>query len=272
MSCERNSNQAARAAKSSGISPGQSKFGRISGVMLGAARRGLGRSATAALSVVEGFDAPKSVASLGILVPLAALRGDKMRRQVLQWLSLAKVGQTAGVFAGTGLGRLSRIEKSGLVEGIEQRFFFKNRKLPVGMWQSRLTPWLNTRDVLGAGQAQASSGVMFEIEGKTWHRGTTTVKTPAGERTISHLQSLSLPASHYYFNRPLSDNEAVGIVAGQKGFEPKYMAGYAGQITEVESLSPAWASLKKGLIKTHLFWSEFAPSGCVTRDWGQKRP
>ena len=69
-----------------------------------------------------------------------------------------------------------------------------------------------------------------------------------------HLQSMSLPQQHYYFSRCLSDNEAVGIVTGQKGFDPKYMEGYVGQISEVESLAPTWARTKKSLIRGQLLW------------------
>jgi hypothetical protein len=98
--------------------------------------------------------------------------------------------------------------------------------------------------------------MMFELGGKTWHRGTLVLKTNQGERTITHLQSLALPAAHYYYNRRLSDNEAVGIVSGQKGFEPKALPGYAGQVSEVEALCPAWADLKRGLIQAHLRWGE----------------
>ncbi len=103
---------------------------------------------------------------------------------------------------------------------------------------------------------------MLEIGGargrdkKTWHLGSSVVNTPAGQRTITLLQCLSLPQTHYYFNRLLSEQEAVGIVAGQKGFEPKYREGYVGQISEIESLSPVWANTKRAMIKSHIFWGE----------------
>ena len=56
---------------------------------------------------------------------------------------------------------------------------------------------------------------MVEWHDQSWHRGTTVVKTGRGERTVTHLQRLSLPAVHYYFNRRLSDQEVVGIVSGR---------------------------------------------------------
>lgn len=104
---------------------------------------------------------------------------------------------------------------------------------------------------------------MFDVNGKTWHRGTVVLQTTQGERTISHLQSLTFPAVHYYYGRRLDDNEAVGIASAQKGFDPKHLperpsglpaTGYAGQISEIESLLPMWASMKRGLIQAHLRW------------------
>ncbi len=59
---------------------------------------------------------------------------------------------------------------------------------------------------------------------------------------------------HYYFDRTLHDKEAVGIISGHKEFEARHLPGYAGEITEVESLVPTLANVKQGLIKTHLCW------------------
>jgi hypothetical protein len=183
-------------------------------------------------------------------VQQAEFTAGRMRKAALLAVGALKLGQTASAFIGTGLARLSRQERASA----EQRFFFPNTtKLPVGVWPSRLTPLLNRLD---GGQGD---GVMFEVKGKTWHRGTVALKTGGGERTITHLQSLSLPQTHYYFDRRLSDNEAIGLVSGQKGFEPKYMAGYVGQVSEVESLAPAWAAAKTGLIRARLRWGGAAP-------------
>ncbi len=123
----------------------------------------------------------------------------------------------------------------------------------VATWQSRLTPLLNRLD-RGPGRIKQSDGLMFEMGGKSWHRGAVVIETVGGERTLTHLQSLTAPATHYYFNRRLTDTEAVGIVSGQRGFEPKYLDGYVGQVSEVESLSPRWAMVKKNLIRTRLRW------------------
>ncbi len=171
------------------------------------------------------------------------------RQAALLSLGVLKLGNAAGRFAGTGLARLSR--PGGKVEA---RVFFPNsRRLSVGVWSSKLTPLLNRLDG-GLGRIKADDGLMFEVDGQSWHRGTIVLDTVRGERTITHLQSMTAPSAHYYFNRRLTDTEAVGIASGQRGFAPKYMAEYAGQISEVESLSPRWALFKKNLIRTHLRW------------------
>ncbi len=182
-------------------------------------------------------------------------------RRAAMAVGLLKLGQAAGNFAGTGLARLSRAGEPGITAGMEQQFFFPGTtQRPVRLWQSRLTPLLNRADA-GISRLQRSDGVMVESQGQTWHRGTTVVKTTQGERTMTHLQSMTAPSTHYYFNRRLSDNETVGIITGQKGFEPKSLEGYAGQVGEVESLFPAWAQAKQGLIQAHLRWGERGKAG-----------
>ncbi len=174
----------------------------------------------------------------------------RLRHQGFLAAGALKLGHTATIFAGTGVAHLTRDEKSLS----EQRFFFPNTtKVPVGVWQSSLTPLFNRLDS-GLGPVRDSDGMMLEIKGQTWHRGTLEVSTAQGERMITHIQSMSLPQQHYYFSRRLSDNEAVGLVTGQKGFDPKYMDGYVGQISEVESLAPTWVRLKKSLIRSQLLW------------------
>lgn len=191
---------------------------------------------------------------------------DRLRRRAILTLGLLRLGQAASVMAGTGLGRLSRSDEGE----VERRVFFPNSsRQPVGLWPSRLTSLFNQADA-GITPVKAGEGLMFEVGGKTWHRGTLTFQTSQGERTLTHLQSLSLPSTHYYFDRPLGDNETVGIVTGQKGFEPKQLPGYAGQVSEVESLCPAWAGVKHSLIQTHLRWGQVSPQ--LTQLTGSVRP
>lgn len=331
MSCERSANKfSGTAGVKAGISAVQGKFNSATGRMIGSLTRGMGRSATSALRVIESFDGP-SLNSLGA-VPVALEAGallasmragrraqklpemsvppevkgvvqnepqempawvarfkergqagksdstraqqqssrsrsatanrvaEEVRRRAILAVGLLKLGQAAGTFAGTGLARLSRRSEPGITAGLEQQFFFPDStRRPVRVWQSRVTPLFNRADA-GISEVQRSEGLMVESQGQTWHRGTTVVKTTQGERTLTHLQSLTMPSTHYYFNRRLSDNETVGIITGQKGFEPKTLDGYAGQISEVESLFPAWAQTKRGLIQAHLRWGD-RPAG-----------
>ncbi len=186
-------------------------------------------------------------------------QAGRMRRRATMAIGLLKLGQAAGTFAGTGLARLSRRGETGVTAGLPQQFFFpRSSSKSVRLWPSRLTPLFNRADA-GLSRLQRSEGLMVEYQGQSWHRGAMVVKTAQGERTMTHLQSLTVPSTSYYFDRRLSDNETVGIVTGQKGFEPKSMEGYAGQIGEIEALFPAWAQTKRGLIRAHLRWGETSP-------------
>jgi hypothetical protein len=52
------------------------------------------------------------------------------------------------------------------------------------------------------------------------------VQTAGGQRTITHLQSLKLPAQHYYFDRKLSDEDVAGVITGRE--KAPRMKGYVG--------------------------------------------
>ncbi|MCL4303505.1 MAG: hypothetical protein KJ077_47910 [Anaerolineae bacterium] len=167
------------------------------------------------------------------------------------------VGQLArGAFSVgvSQLVRLSRTRNLGTTTQEKNLLFFFKRNIPVKMWGSSLTPTLNRLDVVGNPQKIISnSGVMFRLGkvGSTWHNGTTVVKMGNGQsRTITHLQDLTFPANHYYFNRQISNKEAVGIASGQ--VKPKSVSGYVGYVSPVEGLMPAWANAKQCLIKAYL--------------------
>ncbi len=138
-------------------------------------------------------------------------------------------------------------------------------KAQVRFWESGLAGPLNKADLLGGhvtGKGvRSSEGAVFEIGEKTWHRGTSVVDTPGGERTITHLQSLSLPADHYYFNRPLGDEHAAGIAV--KTVRPEDVPGYVGQVSSLEALTPGWAMAKRAMITSQLYWGGSGPAGQV---------
>lgn len=167
------------------------------------------------------------------------------------------VGQLAkGVFSVgvSQLVRLSRIRDLGTTTQEKNLLFFFKRNVPIKMWGSSLTPTLNRLDLVGNPQQIISnSGAMFRLGkvGSTWHNGTTVVKMGNGQsRTITHLQDLTFPASHYYFDRQISSKEAVGIASGQ--VKPESVSGYVGYVSPVEGLMPAWANAKQCLIKAYL--------------------
>jgi hypothetical protein len=119
----------------------------------------------------------------------------------------------------------------------------------------RLSQVLNRLDLVGShrlGQnVVRSEGDVVRAGRGAWHRGTSVVKTPGGERTITHVQSLSLPAQHYYFDRPPSDEQVAGVVSGRE--KAHQLPGYRGEVHRLESLVPSWGVAKKAMIMTRLY-------------------
>jgi hypothetical protein len=261
--------------------------------MLGSFNRGRGVLATKALAVVDSVDMPKSidalmpVAAAGALVAgmrrpgraggILALRDGRRQDQaglgqqkskaarglILNSMATAQLGRALTGGIGTAVSRLSRDKK-----GPAQTEGYFGREGPgvgprtvVRTWSSRLTPLLNARDVFGQPgiKVKASGGMMLEHNGKTWHLGETVVETAGGKRHLTHLQSMSAPGAHYFFSGPVNKWEAVGLISGNANYPPRSIPGYAGQITEVESVCPIWANAKQALVKTHLLWGQVEP-------------
>lgn len=208
--------------------------------------------ALAVVGVGENSQWPHRVRALAASARLAA---RTLLPQAYPALKVIQATDRLTSAVGTGLGRLSQTGPAGTVTQEKRRLLFFKQQVPVSLWKSSLTPLLNKRDVIGTTQAQkvvSSRGVMFTTGGKTWHQGTTVVKMPAGRRTLTHLQSLSLPASHYFFDRPVSKERSVGLASGT--LKPAEVPGFVGQVSAAESLCPAWAANKQTLIKAHLHW------------------
>jgi hypothetical protein len=179
-------------------------------------------------------------------------------RGVMKTTKKIKTGMAIGaVTASTAAGLSLTGKNKDLVQQRRSGLFFKSR-VKVGFAKSRLTGLLNRLDLAGShrlGQNVVSSeGELVTARGKAWHRGAVVFKTPQGERTMTHLQSMSLPATHYYFDRALTDEETAGIVTGQKGFKPHQIAGYVGEVNAMEGLAPAWAQTKHAMIRTRLYF------------------
>ncbi|MFC1975328.1 hypothetical protein ACFLXQ_02895 [Chloroflexota bacterium] len=179
-------------------------------------------------------------------------------RGVMKTTKKIKSGLAIGAVAASTVAGLSLEEKTQeLVQERRSGLFFK-AKVKVEFSKSRLTGLLNRLDLSGThrlGQNIVSSeGELVSARGKAWHRGTVVFKTPPGERTMTHLQRMSLPATHYYFDRSLTDEETAGIVSSQPGFKPQQMAGYVGEINAMEGLAPTWAQTKRAMIRTRLYF------------------
>lgn len=179
-------------------------------------------------------------------------------------IKVMKTVEWSSQVAGNVAGALSKTEETGQVMQEKQTLFFFKSQTPVTLWKSSLTPLLNRGDVPGTGRLtgqniRASEGVMFPMGGKTWHRGTTVLKMPDGERTVTHLRSLAYPAHSYYFNQPLSNEQAVGLATGQT--EPGEVSGFVGQVSAIEGLAPGWAETKRAMILTQLYYGRMKAEG-----------
>jgi hypothetical protein len=218
------------------------------------------RVAPAAGKVLKAADGPvgKVVSTAGTIgVNLVALRNPAVAG--VMGLVNAAGGITRAV--GNTAGEASRTDLAGtVVQDKRVALFFKGKEA-VNLWKSSLTGRLNRADLLGShrlansGSVYASDGVMFETRGQTWHRGTSVISTPSGgQRTVTHLQSLGFPARHYYFDRRVGDEDAVGIATGR--VSAAGVPGYVGQIGGMEGLLPGWKQTKRAMITSVLYWGD----------------
>lgn len=165
-----------------------------------------------------------------------------------------KLSEVATGTVGTAVATLSETDKVDTVTVERRRFLIFKSKQAVTLRRSSLTNWLNRRDVIGRRQILKSDGLVFTTGGKSWHQGTISFKMGQGRRTITHLQSLSYPAENYYFDRPLANQQATALAAGQAKAET--IPGYVGRVSKVETLCPSWAGTKKVLILARLHWKD----------------
>ena len=256
MSCRRSSSQVGRlAAARSGISATSSQMVGLVGSAVNRLQKQLGGAATDTLRLVNQFNPPPTIESLNPLVAVGGLTGQltgqrHLHNHLKNGLGTVRLARNVSSGLGTGLARLSRAGGQPVI----QRSFFRER-VQARQWQTRLTTAVNARDLmlLPGVTVKASYGQMVEVGGQSWHAGLMLVQTAQGERAMTHLQRLSIPAAHVYFDRALKDQEIVGIIAGERGYEPRHLRGFAGELTEVESLLP-FSRLKQSLIKAHLLW------------------
>lgn len=166
--------------------------------------------------------------------------------------------QGASTLIGSSLAGFTKTADAGTVSHEKRRFLVFKSHQDVPLWKSSLTARINKGDlVVPPNRVVSSDGTMFKAQNMTWHRGTTVMKTDDGQRTISHLQSLNLPATHYYFDQPLSDEKAVGLAMGT--VKPESLPGYVGHVGSFEGLSPLTARAKHWMIKSYLFYGPRTP-------------
>ena len=195
-----------------------------------------------AINTVERSNAPRGFATgfnIATLGSFSRVRG---------------ISNTLAKTTATVVNPLADKSRTSLAASVVQKkrvLLFFNKKTAVQVWNSSAGKLLNRPDhIMPAKNIIAEKSAMLKINGISWHRGTITFRTPGGQkRTMTHIQSLSFPAQHYYFNRPLSDKETAGLLTGQSGYRPEKMKGYLGQVSDIESLSPGWAHAKHQLLK-----------------------
>lgn len=272
MSCQKQSRRVNQAGLATGLSQLSSQAGNRLGEWLDqatkeadSAGRAIAPAVTAALAVVSPTN-PAQVSKQRVLSSaiVSAARGVAILGKSGQMAQAVPLVRTASRVAsvseymtaalGSGVAALSKTDEAGQVIQEKRYLLFFKSKQTVSLWQSHLTGLLNRRDLIGRREITASEGVLFESGGKSWHRGTITFKTQQGQRTITHLQGLSYPGNHYYFDRPISNEQAVGLATGQ--LKPERVPGFAGQLGKLESLCPTWAGTKRALILAKLHWGE----------------
>jgi hypothetical protein len=300
MSCERLQNQVKKCAVKNGLSAMGSRAANLGGQLLTGLERGtdaLGSAAAPGVGVAMrlGVIPSKStrrglqvsgVAAAGVAGFVAGRRGQvaqgllraggingvlklalRLQPQLKAAYGVVQAVDKVSSAAGSGAAMLSYNGAAGRTTVKERRLFLFEGTRRVDVWRSRLTGVLNRSDQLSR-NVVSSRGVMFKVNNSTtWHSGTSVVQTSAGTQTITHLRSLNLMGRHYYFDRPLSARNAAGIAAGQ--LDPTTVPGFKGQVSGVESLVPAWASLKHALIRAHLHWPEKQEPGVRSRGLGK---
>ncbi len=104
---------------------------------------------------------------------------------------------------------------------------------------------------LTGGRVLAANGYYFFEGGRTWHTQSTTFQVGDEPRTLTRVQSFSLPQREYFFDRPVTvpgDREPAGgektipiqrVIDTVKGDEePDAIPGFIGSVNELEGATP----------------------------------
>lgn len=201
--------------------------------------------------------AERPPADLGALINKSLLRSSGLSGIKAIAGTVAKYTIEAGSrVIGTRLAEVTKTRDLGTLTHSKRRLVFLKAQQDIPLWKSTLTGRLNQNDLIGgifdSNHIVSSQGTMFKFDNVTWHRGTIVLSMPEGRRTITHLQTLKMPATHYYFDRSLRDEQAVAIASNK--VQAESLPGYVGTISRSESLMPIWARTKATLILTRLHW------------------
>jgi hypothetical protein len=112
---------------------------------------------------------------------------------------------------------------------------------------------------LTGGRVLEANGYYFFEGGRTWHAQSTTFRVGDEPRTLTRVQSFSIPQREYYFDRPVTvpgDREpaegektipiqrVIDTVKGDE--EPDAIPGFIGSVNELEGVTPL-RSLKRSM-------------------------
>jgi hypothetical protein len=97
--------------------------------------------------------------------------------------------------------------------------------------------------LLGASRVLAGKGSYFHESGRTWHCNSTTYRVGDMAKTLTHIQSLSLPNREYFFDRELQPQDVVDLVLGDR--DPDTMPGYIGACNEIDGLLGVTKGIKR---------------------------
>jgi hypothetical protein len=97
--------------------------------------------------------------------------------------------------------------------------------------------------ILGASRVLESRGFYFHESGRTWHCNSTTYRVGDTPKTLTHIQSLSIPNREYFFDRELQPQDVVDLVLGDR--DPDTIPGYIGSCNEIDGVLGFTKAIKR---------------------------
>lgn len=245
MACNKNSNRCADAARRNGIAGQVSRY--LNTIGSWSTYRDLGSvgeiperiaQATAAFFGIKGLidGHPRLAGALGVIIGVHALE------------------HVTGGIATTAMRLYGRGQPLVNYRGILVR------KSP---FAAKVTSALNR---LSGGRVLDAKGYYFFESGKTWHCQSMTVQLGDMPKTLTKVQSYSIPHREFYFDRPIFVPEEEGHQpeAGQKVIHiqrvidtvmgddnPDAIPGFIGSVNELEDISGSVGNLKRVFFMTN---------------------